>query len=87
MTDPAIAAELRNLRETVLTLCRYIGPRLSREQVCTRLGIHRNSLTRRVKTGQFPPPSADGQWLLSEVVEWEARTTPTQPALQAAGNA
>ena len=80
MTDPAIAAELRSLRETVLTLMRYVGPRLSREQICTRLSITRTTLTRRVATGQFLRPMADGKWLLSEVVEWEARNTPTQPA-------
>lgn len=80
MSEAALAAELRSLRETVLTLCRMIGPRLTREQVCTRLDVSRNTLTRRVDQGQFPRPGADGKWLLSEVVEWESRTAPSQPA-------
>ena len=73
MTDPVVVAELRSLRQTVLTLCKYIGPHLTREQVCTRLGVSRNTLARRIEAGQFPRPGSDGKWLLAEIVEHEAR--------------
>lgn len=73
MTEAAIAEELRSMRETINTLVRYIGPRLTREQVCLRLDISRNTLTRRLEQGQYPRPGKDGKWLLSEILEWEAR--------------
>lgn len=73
MTDAAIANELRSMRETINTLVRYIGPRLTREQVCQRLGVSRNTLTKRLELGQYPRPGKDGKWLLSEILEWEAR--------------
>ncbi len=73
MTDPAIVEELRRLREAIHTLVRYIGPRLTREQVCLRLGVSRPTLARRLEQGQYPRPGTDGKWLLSEILEWEAR--------------
>ncbi|MFC7408900.1 helix-turn-helix transcriptional regulator [Hydrogenophaga atypica] len=73
MTDAAILAELRRLREAVDLLVRYIGPRLTREQVCLRLDVSRNTLTRRLELGQYPRPGKDGKWLLSEIMAWEAR--------------
>lgn len=73
MTEAAIAEELRSLRETVATLVRMFGPRLTREQVCLRLGVSRNTLTKRLELGQYPRPGKDGKWLLSEILEWEAR--------------
>lgn len=73
MTEAAIADELRSMRETINTLVRYIGPRLTREQVCLRLGVSRNTLTKRLELGQYPRPGKDGKWLLSEILEWEAR--------------
>lgn len=79
MTDQAVIAELRSLRQTVLTLCQFIGPHLSRDQVCTRLGISRNTLTRRIDAGHFPRPGADGKWLLAEIVAWEAQQSGLQP--------
>lgn len=73
MTDAAVAEELRSMRETINTLVRFIGPRLTREQLCQRLDISRNTLTKRIEQGQCPRPGKDGKWLLSEIVEWEAR--------------
>ena len=49
-----------------------LGTRLTRDQLCDRLGVHRNTLTRRLEQDRsFPRPGKDGRWLLSEVIEWE----------------
>lgn len=55
-----------------LTTC--LGTRLTREQMCERIRIHRNTLTRYLDQDRdFPRPGKDGKWLLSEVIEWEQR--------------
>jgi hypothetical protein len=66
-----LVQEVRSLRETVLTLCKYIGPHLSRDQMCARYDVSHSTLARRVKLGYLPKPGTDGKWLLSEVMEWE----------------
>ena len=39
-----------------------------------RMGVHRNTLAKRLTTDRdFPRPGRDGKWLLSEVIEWEQR--------------
>lgn len=68
MTDDAILAELQRLREAVELLVRYIGPRLTREHVCLRLDVSRNTLAKRLEQGQYPRPGNDGKWLLSEIM-------------------
>lgn len=73
MTDQAIAQELHQLREAVITLTQFIGPRLTREQVRARLGVSNPTLNKRIESGQFPRAGRDGKWLLSEVLEWERR--------------
>ena len=71
MTEATIAAELRLMREAVAMLCNQVGARLTRQQVCERLGMHRNTLAGYIKDQRFPQPGRDGKWLLSEVIEWE----------------
>lgn len=66
--------DVRSLQATIIVLCDQMGARLGREQMCNRYRISRNTLTARVKAGHVPRPGADGKWLLSEVVEWEARS-------------
>lgn len=68
-----VALELAALRRDIASLHKDHGTRLTRAEVCERLGIHRNTLkTYRDERG-FPSPGRDGKWLLSEVIEWEAR--------------
>lgn len=62
------------LQEVVLQLTRLQGARLSRTQVCERLGVCGKTLTTMVRARRFPEPCADGKWLLAEVVEWEQRS-------------
>lgn len=64
--------DVRSLRQTIAVLCNQMGTRLSREQMCDRYQVSRNTLTRMIETGKVPRP-VNGKWLLSEVVEWDDR--------------
>lgn len=72
MTDAAILERIDSLTAAVQLLARVQGARLTRAQLCERLGIHRNTLRTRMADRNFPKPDATGKWLLSEVLEWES---------------
>lgn len=63
--------ELRKLRSEVEEVRKMLRMRLTRQQVCERLGVHRNTLASYIRDGRFPPPSRDGRWSLTDVLEWE----------------
>lgn len=70
----AIAHQLQVLTNAVLTLVSHTGHRLSRDDLCTRLGVHRNTVANRLKTDRtFPRPGPDGKWSLADVVAWELK--------------
>lgn len=71
-TEQALLQRIDTLQNTVAALVQAIGPRLTREQLCQRRGIHRNTLPGLIKRGIVPHPDANGRWLLSEVIEYEA---------------
>ena len=71
MTDAAIVQRLELLTNTVQTLTSMLGARLTRAQLCERLGVHRNTLPKRLAEPGFPRPGKDGKWLLSDVIDWE----------------
>ena len=71
MTETAMMQRIEQLTTAVQSLTAMMGARLSRQQLCERLGIHRNTLARRMTEPGFPLPASDGKWLLSEVIEWE----------------
>lgn len=73
MTDARIIQRLELLTNTVQTLTSMLGARLTRAQLCDRLGIHRNTLAKRLLEPDFPLPGKDGKWLLSDVIDWECR--------------
>lgn len=73
MTDTNISAQLDRLTDAVLMLAKNQGARLSRRQICERLGVCRQTLSKRVASKDFPPPTKDGSWLLCDVVEYEVR--------------
>lgn len=75
MTDAAIAQEVAALRATIEQLVQLTAPRMSRADVCTRLGIHRNTLTAWQRQRRFPQPGRDGKWSMADVMRWE-RTQP-----------
>lgn len=68
-----LALELAALRREIASLHQERGTRLSRAQVCARLGIHRNTLPRYMAERRFPTPCSDGSFLLGEIIEWEAQ--------------
>lgn len=72
MSDTAMIERLDRLTSAVLHMAKSTGSRLSRADMCERLGICSKTLTERVRTKKVPSPGTDGKWLLSEVVEWEA---------------
>ena len=71
MTEAALVQRIELLTNAVQTLSAMMGARLTRAQLAERLGIHRNSLAKRLAEPGFPLPGKDGKWLLSEVIEWE----------------
>ena len=73
MSDHEIIDRLDSLTAAVAALARINGARLTRAEVCARIGIHRNTLATYISERGFPTPGRDGKWLLAEVLEWEAR--------------
>lgn len=72
MTDALMAERLEKLTSAVLFMAKNNGTRLSRADMCERLGVCSKTLTERVRKHKVPAPGNDGKWLLSEIVEWEA---------------
>ncbi len=71
MTDAALLQRIELLTNAVQALSTQMGARLTRAQLSERLGVHRNTLARRLAEPGFPLPGKDGKWLLSEIIEWE----------------
>ena len=72
MQEEQILRRLDNLTAAVAGYARLTGQRLTRAEVCERLGIHRNTLPSYIKDKDFPTPARDGKWLLAEIIEWDA---------------
>jgi predicted DNA-binding transcriptional regulator AlpA len=68
-----LSQRIEALTSVVAGFARLTGQRLSRLEVCERLGVHRNTLRSYITEKDFPTPGRDGKWLLAEVLEWEAR--------------
>lgn len=73
MSETAILQRLDSLTSAFIAMSRLVGARLSRAQMCERLGVSGKTLTDRVRRGIVPSPGKDGKWLVCEVVEWESR--------------
>lgn len=71
MTDAILIQRIELLTNAVQALSSQMGARLTRAQLSERLGVHRNTLARRLADPDFPLPGKDGKWLLSEIIEWE----------------
>lgn len=70
MSEDAILERFASLERLILKLH---GERLTRTQMLSRLGITSKTLTEWVRAKKVPEACSDGKWLLSEVLEWEAR--------------
>lgn len=69
-----LADQVNKLASAVQYMASMLGSRLDRGQLAERMGVHRNTLAKRMATdSSFPRPGKDGKWLLSEIVEWEQR--------------
>ena len=74
MTEATIAHQLQVLTTAVLALVNQAGKRITRAELCTRQGVHRNTLLRRLQQdATFPRPGPDGKWALADVVAWELK--------------
>lgn len=71
MIDAAIAHEIAAMRAVIEQLVQLTAPRMSRADVCERLGVHRNTLATWVRQRRFPQPGKDGKWALVDVIRWE----------------
>lgn len=54
-----VAEQFAALNARIDKLIRVLPDRLNREDVCYRVGIHRNTLARWIKERRFPAP---GRW-------------------------
>lgn len=71
MSEQAILEKLNSLTTAVATFARLAGVRLTRAEVCERIGIHRNTLANYIADKGFPTPMRCGNWSLAEVLEWQ----------------
>lgn len=73
MTNEAIMMQrIDALTSAVQFMASALGQRLTRAQLCNRMGVHRNTLAKLIKDPAFPLPGKDGKWLLSDVIAWES---------------
>ncbi len=70
-TETILLKRIDSLTQAVQLMATMTGQRLTRQQLCDRLGIHRNTLAKKLENPKFPLPCKDGKWLLSEIIEWE----------------
>lgn len=68
-----VAEQVAALNARIDKLIRVLPDRLNREDVCYRLGIHRNTLTRWIKEKRFPAPGPDGRWPVAVIMDWDRR--------------
>lgn len=71
MTDAVLIHRIELLTNAVQALSSQLGSRLTRAQLAERMGVHRNTLAKRIADPRFPQPGRDGKWLLSDIIEWE----------------
>jgi predicted DNA-binding transcriptional regulator AlpA len=79
MTEQTLIARIDMLTQAVERMAQMQGNRLSREELCARLGIHRSTLLRWLETDRkFPRPDKSGKWLLADIIRWESASLPDQ---------
>lgn len=75
MSESQLLERIDKMSSAMQLMASMLGTRLDRGQLADRMGVHRNTLAKRLATDHtFPRPGRDGKWLLSEVIEWEQRT-------------
>jgi predicted DNA-binding transcriptional regulator AlpA len=77
VTEAALLSRIDMLTQAVITLAQTQGARLTRKELAQRLGIHPNSVTRKLAEDRnFPRPDPLGRWLLADVIAWESASAP-----------
>lgn len=77
MSEQALLTRIDMLTQAVERLAQMQGNRLTRTELCTRLGVHRNTLANWLETDRkFPRPDKTGKWLLADVIRWESASLP-----------
>lgn len=75
MSESQLLERIDKMSSAMQLMASMLGTRLDRGQLADRMGVHRNTLAKRLQTDRtFPRPGRDGKWLLSEVIEWEQRS-------------
>lgn len=75
MSESQLLERIDKMSSAMQLMASMLGTRLDRGQLADRMGVHRNTLAKRLATDRtFPRPGRDGKWLLSEVIEWEQRS-------------
>ena len=71
MTTDQLTREIAALHQKVDALLNALGPRITREQLAQRRGVHRNTIAALIERGIVPRPDIKGRFLLSEVMAYE----------------
>ncbi len=69
--EERVLTHLERIEDLSMQAIRGQGGRLTRAEMCERLGIAGKTLTARIRRGDVPPPLPEGRWLLARVMEWE----------------
>jgi transcriptional regulator with XRE-family HTH domain len=67
----ALLQRIDALTSAVCLLAQAHGSRLSKAELATRMGVHRNTLRTRLQGKDFPKAGPDGKWALADVIAWE----------------
>ena len=74
MSESQLLERIDKMTSAMQLMASMLGTRLDRGQLAERMGVHRNTLAKRLVTDKaFPRPGKDGKWLLSEIIDWERR--------------
>lgn len=73
MSEAIQKNDFQALASAVVLMAQTLGTRLTTGQMCERYQVCSKTLLARAKAGKLPKPANDGKWLLSEVIEMEAR--------------
>lgn len=79
MTEAAVIERIDQLTSAVQTLTAMMGARLTRTQLCDRLGVSDNTLRKREALPGFPRRDGFGRFLLSDIIAWETGQAPKNP--------
>ena len=67
------------LTSAVQFMAAAIGQRLTRAQLCERLGVSDNPWRKREALPGFPRRDGFGRYLLSDIIAWETGQAPKNP--------